>query len=226
MSAASFTSTVVPALWDGLSGRCNALVNMVQQWRGTSVLALGESFNDVSETGKSAQVVQRLSQLNPALRVVSQCAAAQDLEGAGRLAAVYGRRSFDAVLVFVGPAQLQVIEPGDDFADAADLALAAIARTARRAFLVTAFDMQAPVAWPESTDFERRRRWLERTLQNLCARHGVAWVPLLEEEGCVVSPSRGSHNFSVDGFRPMADPHEMWTARMLEQPALARLVFH
>ena len=226
MHASSFSNPAVAGFWDGVAGRCSAVFSSLQQWRGTSVLALGESFGDVSETGKAAQVVQRLSRLNPSLRVVSHCAASQDLPGAGRLAAAYGRRSFDAALVFIGPAQLQALESEENFAEAADQAVAAIARASRRAFLVTAFDVQGPLGQPGSAILTRRRRWLERTLQDLCSRHGVAWVPLLEEEGCLASAGVASHNFSVDGFRPDAAPHEMWTARMLEQPALARLVFH
>lgn len=198
----------------------------MQNWRGTSVLALGESFGDVCEIGKAARVVERLSRLNPALRVVSQCAAGQDLRAAGMLAAAHGRRSFDAALVFVGPAQLGALDTEQNFFEAAEQAIAAIARASRRAFLVTALGVQNSVGLPESDVVARRRRWLERTLQDLCARNGVEWVPLLEEEGCVVSENPSSHNFSVDGFRPVSDPHEMWTARMLEQPALAQLVFH
>ena len=226
MDTPSFGLTSNPGFWDGFAGRCSAMFSSLQQWRGTSVLALGESFGDASETGKAGQVVQRLSRLNPALRVVSQCAASQDLLAAGRLAAGYGRRSFDAVLVFIGPAQLHAFENEGNFEEAAEHALAAIARSGRRAFLITALDVQVPPGQPESAIFARRRRWLERTLRELCGRHGVEWVPLLEEEGCVVSGGVGSLNFSVDGFRPVEDPHEMWTARMLEQPALAQLVFH
>lgn len=226
MNAGSLSGAPGHGFWDVVAGRCSAMFSTLQQWRGSSVLALGESFGDVSEAGKAAQVVHRLSRLNPALRVVSHCAASQDLAGAGRAAAAYGRRSFDAALVFIGPAQLEAFDEQENFADAAEHAMAAIARVSRGAFLVTAFDGQTQPGLPQSAILARRKRWLERTLQHVCARHGVAWVPLLEEEGCVVSAGRASHNFSVDGFRPVVDPHEMWTARMLEQPALAQLVFH
>lgn len=226
MNAGSLAGAATSGFWDGFAGRCSAMFSNLNQWRGTSVLVLGDSFANVSETGKSAQVVQRLSRLNPALRVVSHCAAAQDLVAAGRVAAVYGRRNFDAALVFVGPAQLEALEDEENFADAAGHAVAAIARSSRRVFMVAAFDLQDARGFPQSVILSRRRRWLERTLQDACARHGVAWVPLLEEEGCVTSARLASHNFSVDGFRPFMDAHEMWTARMLEQPALARLVFH
>ncbi|MES2186422.1 MAG: hypothetical protein V4505_17865 [Pseudomonadota bacterium] len=215
------------SLRQNLAYACGAaLVNSWQAWRGTRVLALGDSFGSRREPGKSAQVVERLQKLNPALRVESLCGPGLGLLDAGVAAGTYARRSFDAALVFLGPAQIASLDDHDNFAEQADGALQAIAAVARRPFLVTAFDAGTRAGRVPDRAAAGRVRWLERTLRHLCELHGVEWVRLSAEEGSIAAAPEVSDNFSVDGFRPATDRHEMWTARMLQQPALAQLVFH
>jgi hypothetical protein len=226
-SGGSTSPGMAPPLWQHLAYACGAaLVNTWQAWRGTSVLALGDSFGSLREPGKSTQVVERLRRLNPALRIESLCGPGLDLLDAGVAAGTYARRSFDAALVFLGAAQVASLDADDNFAERADAALRSIAGVARRPFLVTAFDAGTRDGWAHDRVAARRVRWLERTLRHLCELHGVEWVRLSAEEGSIASAPEASDNFSVDGFRPATDRHEMWTARMLQQPALAQLVFH
>lgn len=213
----------------GWRARCSArLAAVARLGRGTAVLAAGDAFADAADGGKSEQVLRRLQTLNPRLRIHNACAAGDGLAAAGLVARAVERRRFDAVIVFVGNAEAEQLDTSSGYVEMAETALHDLARVGRRVFLVGAFDHSWVASWgADASPARDRPQWLERTLRHLCELHGAEWMPLQEDDECsiLLPAAAASLNFSVGGFHPLRDGHEMWTARMLQQPALAQLVF-
>ena len=202
--------------------------HLLQRMRATSVLALGDAFGppgNAGAQGMSALVLQRLSQLNARLRIDNRCD-----DSAGGFAAALAAASkkplirHDALILFV---TVKPWLPADEAAALQTLAaqaLEASALVARRCFVVGAIDEHAALP-PASAASERVPS--ADLLEALCERAGACWLALEEEEedaslpGCAMP----AENFSVDGFHPTSDSPAMWTAKLLERPELAELVF-
>lgn len=201
--------------------------------RATSVLALGDAFSNPSggdDRGKSDRVLERLGQLNTRLRIESRCD-----DSAGGFESVISaleqrpRSRFDALILFVRLKAVLSASEADALRSRAARALAAASVIAKRCFLVAAIDSEA--TWEISNEEGRlydQENSASAILQRACSQAQACLLALETDDDEASIPNRlmPAGNFSVDGFNPGLDSPEMWTARLLQQPALAELIFN
>jgi hypothetical protein len=201
--------------------------------RATSVLALGEAFSDPSRgdsKGKSGRVLERLGQLNNRLRIENRCNdSAGGFESVLRAAEQRPRIRYDALILFVSVPALLCASDADALRSSSAGALAAASAMAKRCYLVAAIDNAAACAMSKVEELT----FVNETsagviLQLACTQAGACLLPLVadDEDASIPHGLLRSGNFSVDGFHPASDSPDMWTARLLQQPALAQLVFN
>lgn len=192
----------------GLVGRlARAWAEVLPPFGRTRLLALGDTCGSAGEAGKGVQTVERLCTLNPSLRLANHCRPGDTLRDAARKAAELPKSAAHLAIVFVTSSD-------DEMDSSADrgTSLTTIAGVARKVFIVAA------CTDPGQGSFD--------ALQEDCDALGIEFIRLAPEDGTVRDAPVRSDNFSVDGFLPHRDRPELWTACMLQRPALARLVFH
>jgi hypothetical protein len=164
------------------------------------------------------------------LRIENRCNdSAGGFESVLRAAEQRPRIRYDALILFVSVPALLCASDADALRSSSAGALAAASAMAKRCYLVAAIDNAAACAMSKVEELT----FVNETsagviLQLACTQAGACLLPLVadDEDASIPHGLLRSGNFSVDGFHPASDSPDMWTARLLQQPALAQLVFN
>jgi lysophospholipase L1-like esterase len=196
--------------------------------RGSRLLVLGDSTGaGVGADAGADSVAGRLRSLNPHLLVENRARQGARIRDLAQQVQATERTRYDAVLVFVGGNDVLQLTPGEDFEARAHEALGQLQGRADLVVVVPPGNvgLSPPLAWPLDRWMSRRAKWVNNTLQRVSEMHGAQCVELFREDGQDPFQADPARFFADDGFHPSSDGYGLWTAEILKQSALSKVVF-